>query len=246
MSEHQLREDNRHYIKKNKNMNLPISHWAAEDRPSEKMHSCGNDALTNAELLSIIIGSGSAGVNAVDTSRKLLAMNNNSLKQLFMCDKRKLSTISGIGSSKASKIRAALELGCRMFNEQRKTLPTLLSPTQVYNYMLPHLYANEVEEFWIILCNQKLRLIKAQKMFTGGITEVIVDIRTVIKEVLLNNAPVLYICHNHPSGEPNPSKIDDELTEAFIKACKLMRIKLLDHIIITDNNYYSYHENGRL
>lgn len=227
-------------------MNLPISHWAAEDRPSEKMVNLGLDALTNAELLSIIIGSGSSSMNAVDVSRQLLSQNENSLKKLNMATKAELAMIPGIGERKAAKIQAALELGCRMFNERKISAPELSTATRVYNYMVKHLYALETEEFWAIFCNQRYGLIKAQKMFTGGITEVIVDIRTVIKEVLLNNAPVLYICHNHPSGEPNPSKIDDELTEAFIKACKLMRIKLLDHIIITDNNYYSYHENGRL
>lgn len=227
-------------------MNLPISCWAAEDRPSEKMVNLGLDALTNAELLSIIIGSGSSSMNAVDVSRQLLSQNENSLKKLNMATKAELAMIPGIGERKAAKIQAALELGCRMFNERKISAPELSTATRVYNYMVKHLYALETEEFWAIFCNQRYGLIKAERMFVGGISEVIVDVRLILKEALLNNATVLYICHNHPSGDVRPSRYDDKLTEDVRKACELMKIHFHDHVIITDGNYYSYHENGKL
>ena len=227
-------------------MNLPISCWAAEDRPSEKMVNLGLDALTNAELLSIIIGSGSSSMNAVDVSRQLLSQNENSLKKLNMATKAELAMIPGIGERKAAKIQAALELGCRMFNERKINAPELSTATRVYNYMVKHLYALETEEFWAIFCNQRYGLIKAERMFVGGITEVIVDVRLILKEALLNNTAILIVVHNHPSGNVAPSRVDDQLTCDIKKACELMKIHFSDHVIITDGSYYSYHENGKL
>ncbi len=225
---------------------LPINCWAAEDRPSSKMDNLGLDGLTNAELLSIIIGSGSAGNSAVDVARRLLSSHDNSLRSLKSCNKKELSSIPGIGEAKAGKILASLELGSRMTEEATGIKPILNCAVRVYNYLLPQMMGLDVEEFWAVFCNQHFGLIKARQMFTGGITEVAVDVRLVVKEAIMNNATVVYVAHNHPSGSLSPSREDDNITLSLRKACDALRLHFADQLIMIDGNYYSYHENGRL
>ncbi|MBR1525110.1 MAG: DNA repair protein RadC [Prevotella sp.] len=227
-------------------MSLPISLWAAEDRPSDKMHDLGLHALTNAELLSIVIGSGSDSASAVDTARLLLAKHENSLRRLLMCDKDKLSSVRGIGKSKASKILAALELGNRLHEERVSYSQKLDRAVLVYNYMLPRLYGLDTEEFWAVYCNQHYGVIKTKRLFVGGITEVLVDVRLVIKEALMCNATIFYVVHNHPSGSLSPSKSDDAITLDIKRAADVMRLHFQDHIIVTDGEYYSFHEEGKI
>jgi DNA repair protein RadC len=146
--------------------------------------------------------------------------------------------------SKAITIMAACELGKRRQMESAEERPDLGTATRIYNHMHPVMQDLDVEEFWILLMNQNFRLIKKLRIAHGGISEVSVDIRIIIREAVLCNATVLAVCHNHPSGNLRPSLADNELTKSILQACNVMRIKLMDHVIITDGNYYSYKEEG--
>jgi len=223
---------------------LPMNMWAKEDLPSEKALQ-GFDRLSNTEILSILIGTGTKNENAIDLARKVLGQFDNNLSAIAKCDIDTLSKIPGIGKSKATRILAALELGKR--RQATNNAPKdLMSATRIYNYMLPMMQDLDVEEFWVLLMNHNFKLIKPVRISRGGITEVSVDIRIVMREAVLNNATILAAVHNHPSGSLKPSKADDMLTNSLNKACELMRIKFLDHVIVTDGNYYSYHETGKI
>jgi DNA repair protein RadC len=159
---------------------------------------------------------------------------------------RELTNYKGVGEAKAITILAACELGKRRQAEKPQERPDLGSATRLYNYMHPKMQDLDVEEFWLLLMNQSCRLIKDVRIAHGGITEVSVDVRILMREAVLCNATMMAVCHNHPSGSIRPSRQDDELTKRIQKACEVMRIHFLDHVIITDGLYYSYHEEGRL
>ncbi|MBQ6203783.1 MAG: DNA repair protein RadC [Prevotella sp.] len=225
---------------------LNINQWAEEDRPREKLMRLGAGALTNAELMAILIGSGSPKESAVDLMKRILNDCENNLNQLGKMSIRELQQYNGMGPAKAISILAACELGKRRQLEKVQERKDLGSPQAIYEYMRPMMQDLDTEEAWIILMNQNYKLIKAERLSHGGITETLVDVRVIVKEALLNNATIVAFCHNHPSGNTHPSKEDDRLTERVRKACELMRLYLLDHVIVTDGNYYSYREKGRL
>lgn len=224
---------------------LTINKWAEEDRPREKMASQGTEVLTNAELLAILIGSGSAKESAVDLMKHVLNDCKNNLNTLGKMTIHELCQYNGIGEAKAITILAACELGKRRQMEAPEERPDLGTATRIYNHMHPVMQDLDVEEFWVLMMNQKYRLIKKIRISHGGITETAVDIRIIIREAVLANCTILAICHNHPSGNLSPSKSDDELTKSVKHACELMRIHFLDHVIVTDGAYYSYHELGK-
>lgn len=224
---------------------LNINQWAEEDRPREKMMALGAEALSNAELLAILIGSGSTKESAVDLMKRVLIDCNNNLNTLGKKTIHDLCTYNGIGEAKAITILAACELGKRRQQETPEERPKLETATRIYNEMHPQMQDLDVEEFWVLLLNQNYRLIKKVRVSHGGITETAVDIRIIIREAVLANATILAVCHNHPSGNLTPSKADDELTKDIKRACDVMRIFFMDHVIITDGQYYSYHELGR-
>ncbi len=224
---------------------LSINQWAEEDRPREKLATLGAEALSNAELLAILIGSGNTDESAVDLMKKVLGDCKNNLNTLGKKSIRDLMEYKGIGEAKAITILAACELGKRRQREQAEERPDLGTATRIYNYLHPRMQDLDVEESWLLLMNQNYKLIKSLRLSKGGITETVVDIRLIIKEAVLANATILAIAHNHPSGSLRPSKDDDHLTQAVKQACDTMRIHFLDHIIITDGSYYSYHEQGR-
>ena len=224
---------------------LSINNWAEEDRPREKMASLGAEALSNAELLAILIGSGSTKESAVELMKRILADCKNNLNTLGKMGIHELCHYNGIGEAKAITILAACELGKRRQMESPEERPDLGTATRIYNHMHPVMQDLDVEEFWVLLMNQHYRLIKKARISHGGITETAVDIRIIIKEAVLDNATILAVCHNHPSGNLSPSSQDDQLTKDIKRACELMRIHFLDHVIITDGQYYSYHETGR-
>ena len=155
-------------------------------------------------------------------------------------------TYNGVGEAKAITILAACELGKRRQLEKAAERQDLGSATAVYNYMHPKMQDLDVEEAWVLLMNQNYKLIKPVRISHGGLTETAVDVRIIMKEAILCNATVLALCHNHPSNNPRPSRDDDQLTQRVKKACELMRIHMMDHVIMTDGDYYSYYENGRL
>lgn len=225
---------------------LNINQWAEEDRPREKLMRLGAGALTNAELMAILIGSGSPKESAVDLMKRILNDCDNNLNKLGRMSIRELQVYNGMGPAKAVSILAACELGKRRQMEKVQERKDLGSPQAIYDYMRPIMQDLDTEEAWIILMNQNYRLIKEERLSHGGITETLVDVRVIVKEALLNNATIVALCHNHPSNNARPSKEDDRLTERVKKACELMRIYLLDHVIVTESNYYSYREKGRL
>lgn len=228
------------------NDKLNINQWAEEDRPREKLMALGAEALSNAELLAILIGSGSTKETAVELMKRILVNCHNNLNTLGKMSIRDLCQYNGIGEAKAITILAACELGKRRVREKAEERPQLSTATDIYNYMYTRTQDLDVEEAWIVLMNQNYRPIKTVRLSHGGLTETAVDVRVAMKEAIMANATVMVLCHNHPSNNPKPSKDDDRLTERMKKACELMRIHFLDHIILTDGMYYSYHEMGRL
>ena len=225
---------------------LTIAQWSEDDQPREKLRDKGPQSLSNAELLAILIGSGAPGTSAVELMQDVLNDCNNNLNTLGKMTIRDLCTYKGIGEAKAISILAACELGKRRQMESPEERPDLGTATRIYNHMHLVMQDLDVEEFWVLLLNQHYRLIKKVRISHGGITETAVDIRIVMKEAVLANCTILAICHNHPSGNLSPSRYDNELTKDIKRACELMRIHFLDHVIITDGHYYSYHELGKV
>ena len=225
---------------------LTIAHWSEDDQPREKLRDNGAQALSDAELLAILVGSGSSQEDAVSLMKRILSDCNNNLNALGKMSIRQLCEYKGIGEAKAITILAACELGKRRQMEKPEERPDLGTATKIYNHMHPLLQDSDVEEFWLLLMNQNFRLIKQVRISHGGITETAVDIRIIMREAVLANATIIAVCHNHPSGNLRPSQHDNDLTAQLQLACKLMRIHFMDHVILTDGNYFSYHETGRL
>ena len=223
---------------------LTIANWSPDDQPREKLRDKGPQTLTKAELLAILVGSGYPGVSAVELMQQILEDCNNNLNTLGKMSIRDLCQYKGVGEAKAITILAACELGKRRQMETAEEPPDLGTATRIYNYMHPILQDEDVEEFWLLLMNQNHRLIKKMRIARGGISEVLVDIRILMKEAILANATIMAVCHNHPSGSLRPSQMDNGLTTTLARACQLMHIRFLDHVIITDGAYYSYHEQG--
>ena len=224
---------------------LNINQWAEEDRPREKMANFGTEALSSAELLAILIGSGSTKESAVDLMKRILNDCNNSLNTLGKKSINDLCQYNGVGPAKAITILAACELGKRRQMESPEDRPVLGTATYIYNHMHPVMQDLDVGEFWALMLNQNYRLIKKVRIAHGGITETTVDIRIIMREAVQCNATQLAVCHNHPSGNSTPSEQDDILTRSIMQACNVMNIHFLDHVIVTDGVYYSYHEKGR-
>ena len=224
---------------------LSINRWAEEDRPREKMMSKGAQALTNAELLAILIGSGSGDDSAVSLMQKVLASYGDSLDRVGRLSVEELCHFKGIGPAKAITILAACELGRRRAVEQPERRQ-VRSAAQVYDYFYPLMRDLPVEEFHVLLLNQSATIIDSVRIGVGGLTETVVDVRVILREALLKRATALILCHNHPSGNLRPSTHDDRLTQQVQEAAKLLNLSLADHVIFTDNGYYSYADEGRL
>ena len=225
---------------------LNINQWAEEDRPREKMERLGAEALSDAELLAILVGSGSTKEDAVSLMKRILSDCNNNLNTLGKLSIRDLCQYNGIGPAKAIAIMAACELGKRRQLEKAEERPELSTATRIYNHMHPVMQDMDVEEFWVLYLNQAHRLIKKARISHGGISEVSVDVRIIIREAVLCNATIIVACHNHPSGSIRPSRQDDALTQQLKRACDVMRLYLMDHVIVADGQYFSYHEEGKL
>lgn len=206
----------------------------------------GAENLSNAELLAILIGSGSPQQSAVDLMKEVLGDCRNNLNTLRKMSIQDLEKYKGMGPAKAITILAACELGKRRQESKAEERPDLGSAAAIYEFMHPKMQDLDVEESWILLMNQAYKLIKAVKLSHGGISETAVDVRLIMKEALLRNATILALAHNHPSNNAVPSTMDDRLTQRVKHAAEIMRIYFLDHIIVTDGKYYSYRESGRL
>ena len=227
-------------------LRLSIKQWAPEDRPTERLQRLGAESLTDGELLAILIGSGTQQYSAVDIANHVLGKFNRNLNTLGKARFDEILDTEGVGTQTACKILAAVELGRRRQMATPELHPDMSTATRIYNYMLPKMQDLATEEFHILLMNQNYRLVKSVKISQGGITETSADIRVMMREAVLCNATILAACHNHPSGSLSPSRADDELTRAIKEACRLMHIHFLDHVIVTDGAFYSYHEQGKI
>lgn len=225
---------------------LNINQWAEEDRPREKMMAHGAMVLTDAELLAILIGSGSQDETAVELMRRVLAACNNNLNELGKLSLDQLCAFKGIGPAKAVTVMAACELGRRRKLAEVEDRLVVRTSRDVYNYFHPKLADQPVEELWVMLLNNACKLIDARRVATGGITEVVADVRLVLREAIMGRATAIALCHNHPSGSVRPSHHDDMLTDRLRQACELMNIRLTDHIVLTDGRFYSYADEGRI
>lgn len=225
---------------------ISIANWAEEDRPREKLRDLGASQLSKAELLAILIGSGTPKKSAVELMQDVLHDCGDNLNTLGKKSVRDLMQYNGIGEAKAITILAACELAKRRSREQAVQREDMSSARQIYDYMHSHMQDLDVEEAWVLLMNQNCKLIKAHRLSHGGISETAVDVRLILKEAILNNATMLVLCHNHPSGGTHPSTDDNKLTTRVKAACDTMRIYFLDHVIVTDGDYYSYRENGKI
>ena len=225
---------------------LPISCWAAEDIPTNRAESLGYKALSDVELLSIIIGSGSYANTSIDLAREVMFSCNNNVKNLSKLSEHDLLRMKGLGKTKLARILAAMELGARRFDAARDEKTRCSTATQIYNHYHHRLADLDHEEFWVTYMNQNSDVIKDVKISQGGITETACDIRIIMREAVLCNATQIACVHNHPSGRLCPSKCDEDLTRSVKHACEIMRLYFADHVIVTDGNYYSFHEQGRI
>ncbi|MBU3839180.1 RadC family protein [Bacteroides caecigallinarum] len=225
---------------------LSINQWAEEDRPREKMLMHGASSLSNAELLAILIGSGSTDESAVELMRKVLDKYNNSLSALGKCSVSDLCKFKGIGPAKAITILAASELGKRRKDEKQEERKPIRSSEDIYSYFHPVMCDLPVEECWVMFLNQAAKVIDVTRISQGGLASTQVDVRVILREALLKRATSMILSHNHPSGNVRPSADDDRLTQALFQASKVMNIRMLDHVIVTDGAYYSYADEGRI
>lgn len=223
-----------------------INNWAEEDRPREKLMALGADALSEAELLAILIGSGNTKESAVDLMKRILTDHCDSLASLGRMSLEELMSYKGIGEAKAISIIAACELGKRRMKEKAEELDVITSSEDLFSYFHPRMMDLNVEQCHILMLDTKHHPIGYKIISTGGIASSPVDVRVVLRQVLLSGATSFAFCHNHPSGSPVPSHDDNCLTEKLVEASRAVGINLLDHIIVGLGTYYSYHDENNI
>ncbi|MBN2611526.1 MAG: DNA repair protein RadC [Bacteroidales bacterium] len=226
--------------------NLSIKKWAVEDRPREKLMGKGIQALSDTELLAIILRNGTVELSAVELARQLLQHSGNNLNNLGKLTVKELTMFKGIGEAKAITIVAALELGKRRKLAGITDKPSIKSSRDVYDIFHPLLADLPYEEFWILLLNRSNRVVKKVKISQGGVAGTVIDNRLILKTAIENLASSVILCHNHPSGNLNPSEADADITGKLKVAAEYMDIKLLDHIIVADHAYFSFADEGRI
>lgn len=223
-----------------------IKDWPEDERPREKAFRHGIASLSKAELLAILIGSGTVEDSAVELMQKVLASCGDSISQLARLSVDDLCQFKGIGPAKAITIVAACELWKRRQNDERDRAQRILSSRHLFEYFHPLMCDNTIEECYVLLLNQMNRVIDHVRIGSGGLTSTLVDIRVVLREALMKRATGIALCHNHPSGSVRPSSADDKITADLTQACKVMNIRMLDHIVLAGTAYYSYADEGRL
>lgn len=223
-----------------------IKKWSKDDRPREKLLLKGQSALSHAELLAILIGSGNKNESAVALSKRILNSVNNNLGTLGKCSLQELTKFTGIGEAKAITILAALELGRRQRSEAALNQDKITSSRSVFELMQPLIGALRHEEFWILYLNNSNKIIAKNQESKGGITGTLVDVRLVLKKALETGATGLILTHNHPSGTLKASEADKHITQKLKIAAQSLDIKVLDHLIITEKAYFSFADHGLL
>lgn len=224
--------------------NLPIKTWSEDDRPREKLMSKGKDALSNAELIAILIGSGNRSESAVELSKRILASVDNNLNVLGKLSLEKLMQFKGIGQAKAISIVAALEIGRRRGSEKIVDTAKITSSKIVFEIMRPIIGELPHEEFWVLFLNNANKIISKSQISRGGITTTTADVRLIFKKSLEIGATAIILCHNHPSRNLEASQADITITQKITQAGKSLDIKVLDHIIIAENDYLSFLDKG--
>jgi len=228
------------------NNSFPIRSWSEDDKPREKLIAKGKAALSDAELIAILIGSGSRNETAVDLSKRILATSNNSLNVLGKSTLSQLTSFKGIGEAKAISIIAAMELGRRRRAEEANELEKITSGKSVFEIMQPIIGELAHEEFWIVYLNNANKVISKAQLSKGGITGTLVDVRLVFRTAIELNAVAVILVHNHPSGTLKPSEPDKQITKKLKIAGENLDIKVLDHIIVTEASYFSFADAGIL
>ena len=227
------------------NSSFPIKQWAEDDKPREKLMLKGKQVLSDAELLAILIGSGSRNESAVDLSKRILSSVSN-LKALGRLTLKQLTEFKGIGEAKGITILAAMELGRRRGSEEEVELKKITSSKSAFDIMHPIIGDLMHEEFWVLYLNNSNKVIYKSQLSKGGITGTVVDIRIVFKTALEQNATSIILCHNHPSGTLVASDADKQITKKLKEAGKMLEINILDHLIVTSSSYMSFADEGIL
>jgi DNA repair protein RadC len=225
---------------------ISIKSWAEEDRPREKLSTQGRRALSDAELIAILIGSGSRTESAVELSKRILYHYDNDLNKLAKASIAELSNFRGIGEAKAISIIAALEIGRRRNDTETKAIETILSSRDGYNIMRRHLVDLNHEEFWIILLGRASKFLGKELISKGGLSTTVADPKVIYHTALQYHATGIILVHNHPSGTLKPSQQDIQLTRNLAAAGKMLEINVFDHLIITDNGFFSFGDEGLL
>jgi len=238
------------YQKVNGTMNRYESHalttWAVEERPREKMIAKGVQFLTDTELLAILLGSGTRNMTAVEVARLILKGAGNDLQMLGRQGIRDLTRVRGVGPAKAITLLAALELGRRRAGLQHTEKTAVKSSETVFKLFHPMLGDLDHEEFWLLMLNRANRILGKYKVSQGGLAGTVIDTRIILKKALDNLACSIIVCHNHPSGNHQPSDADVKITEKLKRASEMLEIKLLDHVIVTDKSYFSFADEGMI
>lgn len=226
------------------NTSLSIKNWSENDRPREKLLTNGSATLSDAELIAILIGSGNRQMSAVELSRYILKDTNNTLLQLGKLSVKDLMQYKGIGEAKAVSIVAAMELGKRRASELPVTRPVISSSNDAFKVLHPSIGDLPHEEFWVLLLNNSNKVLSKYKISQGGFTATVVDTRIVFKRAIEDSATAMIIAHNHPSGKLEPSTQDKQLTNKLVQAGTILDVRVLDHLIITSQSYYSFADQG--
>ena len=229
-----------------KTTSFSIKNWSQDDQPREKLLNKGKAALSDAELVAILIGSGNREESAVDLSKRILAGVENNLSELGKLSIKQLMHFKGIGEAKAITIMAALELGRRRRGEDALEKKKIISSVSAFELMQPIIGELQHEEFWIIYLNNSNKVIQKNQLSKGGITGTLVDVRLVLKNALEVGATGIILAHNHPSGTLTPSEADKQLTNKLKVASESLDIKVLDHVIVTEKAYFSFADENLL
>ena len=225
---------------------ISIKNWADDDKPREKLLSKGRAALSDAELIAILIGSGTKTKSAVELAKEILAENENSLLQLGKQSVKQLMQFKGIGEAKAISIVAALELSRRRRGQEQPSKPKVSSSKDDFEYVFPFLSDLNHEQFWVLLISQSNHIIGKKQISSGGVTGTVADAKLIFKAALEASVPNIILCHNHPSGNLRPSQADISLTKKIYEGGKNLDILVLDHIIIGGQGFYSFADEGML
>jgi DNA repair protein RadC len=225
---------------------LSIKEWAEQDRPREKLVQNGSVALSNVELIAILIGSGSRSESAVELSKRILSAVDNNLNELARLDLSELQKFKGIGEAKAISIITALEVGRRRQAADINKRALIQSAQNVFDYVAPYLHDISEEAFMVIFLNNANKILAHKEISSGGMTSTLVDVRVIFRNALSLKATAMILCHNHPSGKLKPSQADIDITNKIIEGANLFDLRVLDHVIVGEKGYFSFADEGMI